>query len=202
MKSMFSFSLGLKKAFSVLVLLTFFATNAQAIFIRGNGGFGIRVHDVWLAHDIYDLQKQSAHMPVYSPQVLLDAKVTDYIFRLQYPIMVLSVFKSLIITPCSVEDFNRSQTDYTYVSTAEQLKSNLQADPAVSDFALLAINFYDPQTKNYRVCTTASFERLSIEQKAVLLFHEIIYIHLEKEGHSTPTPESVRSTVVNALLRR
>lgn len=200
MKSTFSFSLGLKRAFSVVVLVTFLANEAQAIFIRGNGGFGIRVNGEWLAHDVYELHKQTPYAPEYSSELLLDAKITDYIFRLQYPIRVLTVFNSLEITRCSPADFKQSQTDYTYVATAEHLQESLRSDASVSDFALLAINFYDPRTRTYRVCTTPSFERLSVEQKAVLLFHEVVYIHLEKESRSTPTPEVVRQLVIKALL--
>ncbi|WP_373999225.1 hypothetical protein [Bdellovibrio bacteriovorus] len=199
MKSMFKSFLG--RSIPALFLVQLCGPlAAHAIFIRGNGGFAVQTQGLWFAHDVFEQQSKIEVLPRYSKAELLHAKITEYIFRLRYPVVAMNIYTSVQFEDCTAADFKKAETAYTFHETARSLRE-AQAQNKISDFKLAAINFFDPARNSYRICTTPAFYPLSIEQRAVLIFHEIAYIYLELESQKIPTAEDVRRLVVQILFK-
>lgn len=197
MKSIFKYFLGLF-SFSALLLTT---SAAQAIFIRGNGGFAVQVENSWYAYDAYELviKDPQAHLN-YSKALTVEGKVREYISRMPIPLntnVIYDIYDSMNshLKECRIEDFNRPDVQYTFYETFSELSEEVPYP-----FTIAAINFFNALTQDYSVCV-ASYLHLSDDQKAVLIFHEVIYIYLEKMDSFEPSPEDVRRTVQEILVR-
>ncbi|WP_374078413.1 hypothetical protein [Bdellovibrio bacteriovorus] len=203
MKSMFRSSPGLRRLAATFFLTTFVSSGGHAIFIRGNGGFAVMENGVWYAHDTYEWHSLDIYfLPRYSKEAFPRGKVTDYIFNLPSPLKLLhayDIFNSLVIEDCSTDDYRLKDTDYTFLNTMTKLEESLTKKNPQASYALAAINFYNPETHSYRVCKTPFFSRLDNDQKAILLFHEVVYIYLEKNSSAPPTADQVREVVVKTL---
>ncbi|KYG62787.1 hypothetical protein AZI87_16050 [Bdellovibrio bacteriovorus] len=185
---------------TLFFILLWVPQSAQAIFIRGNGGFAVQTQGLWFAQDVFEQQSKIEVLPRYSKAELLHAKITEYIFRLRYPVVAMDIYTSIQFGDCTASDFTQAETSYTFHETMRVLRE-AQAQNKITDFKLAAINFFDPARNSYRICTTPAFYPLSIEQRAVLIFHEIAYIYLELEKQNPPTAEDVRRLVAQILFK-
>lgn len=204
MKSTFKSFRGLlnMKVF-ILTAALLFSALSHAIFIRGNGGIGVYSQGQWLAHDVFEMTSQNPELILnYSRAEGVSYKVLDYVRRLPLAPAEISKAEAIAmanffkIDSCNFDELNQPQMHYTYVQTWQQLREKSLLT------ALMAVNFYDPSTQNYHICTMPMyFAFMSEQQQAVLLFHEVVYVYLEQSRMLPPKPEDVRKLVARTLLK-
>lgn len=203
MKSMCKSSLGLFSFVITAVMLM--SSVSQAIFIRGNGGIVINDTRGWMTYDSYEWLTNTAKPANYSKQSLVYEKVIDYVFGLPptySPLKAFDILNSVAVNDCTLDDYTMANTDYTFVSAMGDLENTVIAENPKFSIGLAAINFFNPEDGSYRICKATYYNRLNDDQKAVLLFHEIVYILLEKTFQNPPTPEQVRTVVIQTLRAR
>ncbi|QDK38485.1 hypothetical protein [Bdellovibrio sp. NC01] len=204
MKSTFkSFRGPLNMKFLILSAALLFSSISHAIFIRGNGGIGVYSQGQWLAYDVFELTSQNPELIFnYSSSEGVAYKVLDYVRRL--PLAPAEITKAEAIAmanffkidSCNFDELNQPQMHYTYTQIWEQLREQSLLT------ALMAVNFYDPSTQAYHICTMPMyFDFMGEQQQAVLLFHEVVYVYLEQSRMLPPKPEEVRALVARTLMK-